>query len=469
MIKQAAKLLSGPVWIVGGTVRDKLLGRPVPDLDLACAGAEAAARALARGLKAAFVPLDEKLGIYRVVPKNGQQIDVAELQGKSIEEDLARRDFTVNAMALPLRGGGLIDPRGGRKDLERKVLRTESEAVLRDDPLRILRAFRLAAQLGFSIEPDTLAKLSKLRHLVRRPAGERLQSELLLMLAQPGASRWLRVMDESGVLTALFEELEPSRQCATVYYGDGGVLTHSLDTAARADFLLTNLGSVWPDLAPKLAPQRALLLLAALLHDVSKPETAREVGGRLRFFGHDALGAKRCEAILTRLRFPTDSVRLVAAVVAHHLRPGNLAASEEVTEKAVYRFFRDLGAHAVPLLLVCWADHASYLDEATVKRHLKTARAPLGEGIGRLRTPEARKTIRHLQLITHLLRRGLDERKKALPDRVVDGNDVMKAAGVEPGPRVGELLEKVRELQAEGKIRNRKEALAFLAKSGRQA
>lgn len=464
--KLAAKLLTGPVWVVGGTVRDKLLGRPTPDLDLACANAEAAAKTLARAWRAAFVPLDEKTGVYRVVPKDGGQVDVAELQGGAIEDDLARRDFTVNAMAEPLAGGALVDPRGGQKDLKKRLLRTENEAILRDDPLRLLRAFRLAAQLNFQVEAETLAKISKLRQLVRRPAGERLQSELLLLLAVPGCSSRLKEMDACGLLTALFEELEPSRKCAVDYYGEGGVMTHSLDTASRADFLLHNLDSVFPELAPGLADagkRTPLLILAALLHDVAKPETARQVDGRLRFFGHDVLGAKRVEAILKRLRFPTDSIRLVSAAVGNHLRPGHLAMAPEVTEKAVYRFYRDLGEHALPTLLVCWADHASYVDETTLRKALKTARAPMGEGLARVKPAAAHKTIRHLQLISYLLQRGLDADKKALPDRLVNGHDVMKA-GVKPGPKVGELLEKVREAQAEGKVKNRKEALAFLKK-----
>jgi putative nucleotidyltransferase with HDIG domain len=464
--KLAAKLLTGPVWVVGGTVRDQLLGRPIPDLDLACADAEAAAKTLARAWKAAFVPLDEKNGVYRVVPRDGGQVDVARLQGATIQEDLARRDFTINAMAEPLAGGALIDPRGGQKDLKKRLLRTENENVLREDPLRLLRAFRLAAQLNFSIEAETLTKISKLRQLVRRPAGERLQSEMLQLLAVPGCSRFLKEMDACGLLTALFEELEPSRKCAVDYYGEGGVMTHSLDTASRADFLLSNLDSVFPELAPRLVEagkQAPLLILAALLHDVSKPETARQVEGRLRFFGHDTLGAKRVEAILKRLRFSADASKLICAAVANHLRPGHLATAPEVTEKAVYRFYRDLGEHALPTLLVCWADHASYIDETTLRKALKTARAPMGEGLGRLKPATTQKTVRHLQLISYLIKRGLDDEKKALPDRVVNGHDVIKA-GIKPGPKVGEVLEKVREAQAEGKIKNRKDALAFLKK-----
>lgn len=480
-LRQAARVLDEPAWVVGGTVRDALLGRDTPDIDLAVADAKGAAQKLARAWKGSLVVLDEDNGVYRVALKKGPvtQVDVARLQGGSIEADLMRRDFTVNAMAVPLKSAAagpspLIDPRGGKADLGRKVVRTETDQVLRDDPLRLLRAFRLAAQLGFSIEPETLDRLSRLRHLVRRPAGERIQSELCALLAVPGSSAWLKTMDETGVLTALFEEMEPSRKCAEVYYGPGGVMTHSLDTAARADYLLSSLGEVWPDMAVRLKEQldgrssagrpfRAVLVLAAFLHDVAKPETARQVDGRLRFFGHDTVGAKRVEAILKRLRFPTETVRTVCAIVAHHLRPGHLAVAAELTDKAVYRFFRDLGEDAVPLLAVCWADHASYVPDAALRRLLGPAREAPGEPLARVKPVSARKTIAHLRLITELLRRFCDESRQPVPEPLIDGHDVMKTASVEPGPKVGELLEKIREAQAEGKVRTRKEALAFLA------
>ncbi len=479
--KRACQLAGGrPVWIVGGAVRDALLGRPIQDLDLACAQARPLAKALAGELKGSFVALDEQNGVYRVAlpPGDGplRQVDLAELQGKTIEEDLQRRDFTINAMAAAAGGGSVLDPRGGLEDCRRKLVRAEREALFRDDPLRLLRAYRIAAQLGFSVDKQTAELAKRLRHRVRQPAGERIQAELLALLAVPGASSFLYQLDEAGLLTALFEELEPARQCATCYYGEGGVLKHALDTAARADFLLRRLADVFPEQAAGLerhldersqpgASHRALIVLAALLHDVSKPETAKTVGGRLRFFQHDTIGAKRVAEVLQRLRFSRAQIDCVATVVAHHLRPGHLAAGGAITEKAIYRFFRDLGEQAASLLLVCWADHASYLAEDKVKRVLKTAAAPVDSpALARLRPEEARKTVRHLQVIALLVRR-LFAAQKPVPDRLIDGHDVMKALGLPAGRAVGELLERLREAQAEGKVRTRAEALEFIRKT----
>lgn len=479
-----------PVYLVGGAIRDAALGRSVADLDLACAGARSLAAAVARSFKGTLVTLDAENAVYRLVlpPARGRglkQIDVAELQGRDILEDLKRRDFTVNAAALEI-GAGLkasvpesafLDPRGGFADLARGVLRVEDDKPFKDDPLRLLRAFRIAAQNGLSIEPATLALVRKHRRLVREPAGERVQAELLALLAVPGSSARLLEMDECGLLTALFEDLEPARRCAEDYYGPGGVLKHSLDVCARTDFLLANFRKIYPDLPRAFdehlaarssggIPERAVLMLAALLHDVSKPETARTIEGRLRFFEHDTRGAERAAKILRALKFSREHVDTIAEIIRQHLRPGHLAAGPgPVTDKAVYRFFRDLGVRAPSLLVVCWGDHASYMTEARLSRLLKIACAtPPRAGLARIRPEDARKTVRHLQLVSLLLRRYFDQDRAPVPARLLDGVEVMKALKLPPGPKIGEILERLREAQAEGLVGDRAQALAFVAR-----
>lgn len=480
-LRLAARLHKSPVFLVGGAPRDLLLGRPLGDLDLACAGAQILAKKLAGALKGSFVVLDETNHVYRVALPPGRpgpvQLDVAELQGASIEEDLRRRDFTLNALALPLSpdmpaavpAKAWLDPRGGLKDLAARRLRAEDEALFKDDPLRLLRAFRIAAQLDCVVEPGTLEAIGRLRHRVRSPAGERVQAELMLLLAVPGASRWLRLMDETRLLTALFEDMEPARLCAEEYYGAGGVMEHSLRVCERADFVMAHVGRVFPEEArsiePALPALRPLVMLAALLHDVSKAETAKMVDGRLRFFAHDTIGAKRVEALLKKLKFSGERIAVVSAVVGQHLRPGHLTAGGEITPRAIYRFFRDLGEDALPLLLTCWADHASYLPEARVAKLLKTASLAPGQSLGRLKPEEARKTIQHLQVIALLMRRLYDESRKPVPDRLLDGNEVMKILKLKPGPQIGEWLERLREAQAEGKIGTKHEAAAFLKRA----
>lgn len=486
LLAQVAKAAGQDVWLVGGALRDAALGRESADLDLACADARGLAARLARTLKGTLVTLDEKSAVYRLVlkPSRGRrivQIDVAGLQGKSIGEDLARRDFPINALALPLEAAAqaappasaFLDPRGGLKDLAAGVLRCETEQNIVDDPLRILRAFRVAAQLGLAVDEPTKKLLRKHRRLVREPAAERVSAELLGLLAVPGSSDWLGVMDECGVLTEVFEELEPGRRCAEDYYGEGGVLKHTLAVCARVDRLLTDLRKIHPKLAPDLERHfaerggpafRGLLMLSALLHDVAKPDTAKRIGGRLRFFEHDTKGAVMAEKILRRLRLSREQIDTAAMIVRQHLRPGHLASGGPLTERAVYRFFRDLGDDAVGLLVVCWGDHSSYMPEPRLKKLLKTATAdPARSDLSRL-PEDARKTMKHLQLVTFLLRRWCELERAPEPERLLDGRDVMKALKIPPGPRVGELLERVREAQAEGEVKDRESALALLAR-----
>lgn len=490
LARVAALKHRSPVYLVGGAVRDAALGRPTADLDLACKDARCLAASVARAFKGTLVTLDPENSVYRLVlpPARGRalkQIDVAELLGKDVGEDLARRDFTVNAVALELKGPlppsvpetAFLDPRGGLADLRRRVLRVEDDGPIKDDPLRLLRAFRVAAQAGLTIDPDTKARIKKHRRLIAEPAGERVQAELLALLGAPGAAARLREMDECGLLTAVFPDLEPARRCAEGYYGPGGVMTHTLDVCARLETLLDGFPRIYPDIARPFgawlearasagAPERAVLMLAALLHDVAKPETARTVDGRLRFFEHDTVGAERAAKILRALRFSREHVDTVADAVRHHLRPGHLvSAGGPPTERAIYRFFRDLGPRAPGLLAVCWADHASYMPEARLGRLLGAACGlPPRSDVSRIRPEDARKTVRHLQLVSLLLRRYFDQERAPVPVRLLDGAEVMKALKIPPGPKVGEVLERLREAQAEGKVKDRAGALAFVAR-----
>lgn len=194
----AAVLAGEDAWVVGGAVRDELLGRSVFDLDVACNDPERAARALiARGGDAVY-PLSSEFGTWRVVLDRSRTVDFARIRGESIDADLAARDFTVNAMAMPLAGGELLDPFGGRYDLERKTLRPVSDRVFDDDPVRLLRAVRLEGVLGFRLDPAAEELVRAKADLVDRPAGERIFEELRQLSAE-GLER----LDELGLLAPL--------------------------------------------------------------------------------------------------------------------------------------------------------------------------------------------------------------------------------------------------------------------------
>jgi tRNA nucleotidyltransferase/poly(A) polymerase len=206
MRELAQDVLAGQeAWVVGGAVRDELLGRPLVDLDIACRDPRAAAVAYARRTGGAPFPLSERHGAWRVALDGGRTVDFTPLRG-SIEDDLATRDFTVNAIAVPLAGGEAVDPFDGRGDLERRRLRHVSEFVFDDDPLRLLRAVRLADQFGFELDAETAALARAKAGLVAQPSGERVVAELE-QLTPAG----FRLLDELGLLAPLGGSLEQLR------------------------------------------------------------------------------------------------------------------------------------------------------------------------------------------------------------------------------------------------------------------
>ena len=256
-------------YFVGGPVRDRLLGRHCHDWDIVSRQALPLAREVARSTHGKLITLDDQNRIYRIILSDHTTIDFAEMQGKNIQEDLARRDFTINAMAMPLlptfllprgEGGrrpdeaasplpsptgrgslamGIIDPFGGQRDLKRKVVRAVSQRAFKEDPLRLVRAFRFASQFGFSIESKTLKWITQSHQgLIGHVANERIREEWLRLLQQPEAHVSLRLMDRTGLLTAIFSDMETCRSVAYRYYGKGGVLKHSLQTVENLEWIL---------------------------------------------------------------------------------------------------------------------------------------------------------------------------------------------------------------------------------------
>lgn len=482
-------------YIVGGAVRDAVLKRPVQDLDLAVRGGgdfPAKARRLARALQASVFPLDEERQVYRLTPREGPglTIDISPFQGRDIGEDLRRRDFTLNAMALPLtadfravpdkktglfrlpapKKAALLDPSGGLKDIAARRVRAVSPEALTEDPLRMLRAFRFAAVLAFKIDKKTLELIKSRAGLINKAAPERIHDELLLILGSAESHAWLKALHEAGLLTAVFPELAAQTDCAEVYYGKGGVLKHTFAVVERMDHLFAHTADYipgWRKIAEFLA-EKEVLKLAALLHDVAKPARAVMIDGRLRFFGHEEHGAVFCERIMERLRFSRDHIRLVSRLVGTHLRPGNLASNDLISDRAMFRFFRTMGEYTIPLLVLSWADHASYITQKqlrSIKDRMKEK--PFAIPKGGLPQNGIKKTLRFLQVLHMLFDVYVSKNIKLKTTRLIDGHDVIRTLKLKEGPEIGGILEKVSLRQFEGKLKTRRQALAYLKSIGK--
>ena len=494
-MQQIAQILAEVVpngHYVGGIVRNALLKRQSGDIDITLPAAQVkpAALALAKRLKAAVFEMDSELGVWRLVTHQDKiQIDLTAYQGKDLEADLKRRDFTFNSLAYPvaakpqiivtarpnetaqillkrLRKAQIVDVTNGLADLKNKLIRLNGATRFKEDPLRMLRAFRCAAELKFSITPSTLEQIKKDYKLIKKSAGERIKEELDRLLAVPGKTYdYLVQMDQCGLLTALFPKLEDQRGCAEVYYGPAGVLRHTLLVCKRMDYLLEHLDKAFPAYADKLAPlchNKPLYKMVALLHDIAKPKTAKMKKGRLRFFYHEQVGAKMARYILGDLRYSRADIRLMCAMIGEHLRPSNLASNDILTERGVYHFFRDLGEAAIPMLLLCWADYTSYVTDAQLRRILPKSAQRMMTISQAERFKNVGKTLRHLQLLHFMLGQFFDRPATVKPIKVITGQDVMQTLGLKPGPQVGAVLEAVAVAQVEGKIKTRHDALNYI-------
>lgn len=469
-VEQVQAWLAGQeqAYLVGGCVRDRLLGRPVHDLDVIVPQAGlAVARRLANHFGGAFFPLDETRGVGRAIlttPAGGSLVvDVSEFRAPDLAGDLADRDLTVNALAVDVHAPDeVIDRHRGLAHLKAGVLHPVSGASIRNDPLRALRAVRLGAQLGFSLSPELEALIRRDGPAVAAVSGERIRDELVRLLGLPAAARWLDRLDGLGLLTLVFPELEPLRGLAQPppHHLDG--LSHSLRTVHELEALVEEPAALAP-FGPRIQAHLeravgdsrsalALLKLAALLHDVGKPATgAADDDGRLRFLGHDGHGAALVGEALVRLRLSSAEVRLGATIVRQHMRPLLLIEQPEVTRRAAYRFFRDTGEAAVEVLLLALADH----------------QATYSPGGG------TESWNRLVALAVRLLEdRWEHAAERVAPPPLLDGYDLQREFGLAPGPMIGELLDAVREGQAAGEIHSREEALAAVRRwvvSGRAA
>ncbi|MCF8034372.1 MAG: HD domain-containing protein [Desulfarculaceae bacterium] len=442
-------------WLCGGTLRDVLMGREPPDIDLAVSGdALALGRELAARAGGRFVPLGREFATCRVVLEQGY-VDLAGLRASSLEGDLAARDFTLNALALPLAAlweddpaHALIDPTGGRQDLAAGRLRAAGPGVLAADPLRVLRAFRFMATHGFTPAPELIPRLIGRGPGLFRVAPERIASEWLALMAGPEAAKAVRAMDQCQVLTRLVPELAAGRGLEQNPYHHLDVLGHSLACLTAGVRLAAGRGPLAGALGAEgpayLEPprRRALFMTAALLHDLGKPPTRQERDAEwATFYRHETVGARLARRRCRALGLAKADAAWVGMMVGEHMRPFHLMGAEnrgQLSDRALRRLLAAAGPDLTGMFLMAMADTVA--------------------GRGPLRPPEAEGRL--LALYEEVARRRDQELAAALAaPPLIDGHDLMAALGLPPGREVGRLLELVREAQLDGEIADRDAAL----------
>ena len=461
-----------PAFLVGGCLRDALLSLPPGrDVDIAVDGdVLGLAQQLSRVLGGTLVPLSPALGKVRVVVSESSldkqtdrwaecwTIDLSGFSG-SIEEDLARRDFTVDALALPVSDWDpdalgksafetvLIDPLNGRSDLDRKCIRAVGPSVFRDDPVRLLRAVRLCSALGFRLEPDTARMaLADAAH-VTEPAPERVRDELLAILALDGAKGSLEVLDRLDLLCRVIPELAATKgvEQPLVHYWDvWGHTLHAVEGAERVTkghqhspvftlvYWTAETNAYFNQKVAEGLTRRTLLKLAALFHDISKPQTKHvDETGRTRFPGHSEAGAAVAAQRLSQLRLSSQGIDMVSKMVEHHLRPHHMMQGVELpTRRAINRYFRDLDGVAVDTLYLSQADFL----------------AAKGPDLN----PD--DWANHARMVAHIVQAGFQPTTSEAAQRLINGNELIEHFKLSPGPIVGLLLEGINDAQAAGEI-----------------
>ncbi len=450
-------------WLVGGVVRDRLLGRQTADVDVVVDGDPAhAARALARvGARAACFALSEDFGSWRVVARGGAwQVDVEPLRGQSIEADLALRDFTVNAIAEPLAGGPPIDPLGGIADLRAGRLRMASAGAFAADPLRVLRLVRLAIELDLQADSETSRSAGAHARELSGVSAERVFAELRRIVAAREARRGLELMSALGATAAVLPELEALRGVQQSRFHHLDVLGHTLEVLDRTVELTG--GGAGPSSAElragigaRRAPVDALLAeplademtrgdalrWGALLHDAAKPLTraVRPADGRVTFIGHDVRGAELARTVLERLRASERLRAHVAALVRNHLRLGFLVHEPQpLARRTVFAYLRACSPVEVDVTLLSIADRL----------------ATRGE--------RAHEAVRaHLALANGMLADALRWHAEGSPRPLLRGDELARALGIATGPQIGELLEQLAAAQYAGELHSREQALDY--------
>jgi putative nucleotidyltransferase with HDIG domain len=497
----AHSLRNRQAYLVGGSVRNLLLHEPCVDWDIVIDGdVVSTAKQIANTLGGHFVHMHDKAS--RIVVKEDLHewiFDLSPLQGDSIEADLHTRDFTLNALAIPLadildhltQGEDLapIDPLNGANDLASKQLRMVHDRVFQIDPLRMLRAVRFMRRYQLTLEAHTEQALKRDAPFLLQVAPERIREELYTILQPQGATDVLRLLDKLHLLTTLIPEFLPARGMPQPGLHHWDVLEHSLEAVAALEELTRILqqdatesgynnrrdgacphphpspnnrrdgacprphpseGHLYEiqqllleaqqqELFQFASLQTPVVKLGALLHDIGKTVTyAVDDDGNITFYHHPQAGVPLAQQVMQRIHASTQERRLVQQIVAHHMRPGQLSRTT-VTPRAIRRYFVDLGPTGIIVALISLADHLAMRGPELLTEHWQL----------------------HLATVHQLLQSYIRERESIIPPRLLQANELIQHLELQPGPIIGQLLESLAEAQADGVIQSKEDALWF--------
>lgn len=436
------------IFLVGGFLRDKFLNKKSYDRDYVLIGENIipTIQNLSESLGGHFVMLDEKREIVRVVLEDRINcLDFAKCSGKSIVEDIKNRDFTINALAYNLRENILVDIENSVDDLKRGIIQAIAESNIKDDPLRVLRAYRFSSQLGFSISSDTLKLICKFKSLLCNISYERVNVEFMKLLEGEKSADILSEMKDSGVLFEIFPELKSQVNVPPNLHHHLWLIDHSIETVRQIEKNFSNQPMFVKEHLLKsfgCTNRYSYLKLSSLLHDLGKPSTwtIEESTGRHRFIKHDEVGAQMAKPILRRLKFGNSQIAYVQKLIKHHIYPSQLIKSD-TSDKAINRMYRRLDEETIDVMLLAQADRLS-------ARGVEITQDVINSNI----------------LGLQKLLEGYPEFKEYQKplEKLLSGDDIMNIFGLSPSPKLGELINSLKEAQLDGDVVTKDDAIEYI-------
>ncbi len=452
-------------YLVGGAVRDFLLGKQTFDRDIAICGAENFAKKLAERFNGTFITLDSENKIYRVVLVDKVNfLDISELQGSCIEEDLKRRDFTINAAAYDLKNEKFIDVTGGLEDLKKGILRGIREENFEDDPLRILRAFRFYAVTGFEMTEELKFSLKKYMQLALNPAKERINYEIMKLFGGKYTDKALLALDEAGLLEKIFPCVNDIKKVPPNTHHHLDLLHHVIETVRQIEIIYENseeeikkhLDSIDFGGFPRLNH----LKLAGFLHDIgkfstwtlengkcnkedclyNKPECS-SCNARHRFIKHDDTGSKMAVPLLKDLKFSKKQIDYISSMIKNHIYPSSVISAQDLNEKIMMRYIRKMEDNVIDNIILAKADRLSARGIDVTEEMI----------------------VNNLNGLERLLKFYLDKKDtlKPLP-KLLDGREIMDILKINQSPVLGKIINNLHEAQLNGDITTKEEAIAFV-------
>lgn len=435
-------------YLVGGSIRDFFTKKcEFCDRDISIKGAENFARKLANKFGATFIELDNENKIYRIVLKDKINfLDISEMQGNSIEDDLKRRDFTINAIAYDLSNEKFIDVTGGLNDLKNKVLRHIDDKNFEEDPLRVLRAFRFYSMTGFEMTEELVKALKKYMPLALIPAKERINYEIIKLFGGDYASSALRKMDELGLLGKIIPQVKEMKNVPPNTHHHLDLFHHVIETVRQIEIIYAGLSGFEKEHMDAVDfggfPRINHLKLAGFLHDIGKYSTwTIEESGRHRFIKHDDVGSKMVVPLLRDLKFSKKQIEYVSCMIKNHIYPSNVIVAPILNEKVMMRYVRKMGENVVDNIILAKADRLS-------ARGVDITEEVINSNINGL---------------NKLLEFYLSKKDSLTPlPKLLDGREIMTLLDIKPSPKLGEIIELLKESQLNGDITTYEEAKDFV-------